>query len=136
MAQTCPVAAEREGVKRLVAFALATYLLLCGAGWSSSVVVSGSMSPAVEAGDVVITSPVTGEVRAGQVVRFRAPGQPGRAILHRVVGFDERGMLITKGDANEVADATPVPLSAVTGVQQLRLPGLGGPALRFLRSRR
>ena len=103
-------------------------------GWSSSVVVSGSMHPAVEAGDVVVTAPVpAARIRAGYVIRFRDPSRPGRAVLHRIVRIDERGRLVTKGDANRVEDAVPVPVGAVTGRGRLRVPYIGLPALWWIR---
>lgn len=103
-------------------------------GWSSSVVVSGSMHPAIEAGDVVVTAPPPGDsLRAGYVIRFRDPNRPGRATLHRIARIDEQGRLITKGDANRVEDSTPVPASAVTGMGRLRVPYVGLPLLWWLR---
>ncbi|MFI1987871.1 signal peptidase I [Actinoplanes sp. NPDC020271] len=103
-------------------------------GWTSSVVVSGSMRPAVEPGDVVLTAPPAARrLRAGCVIRFRSPGRPGRSTLHRIVRVDTHGDLITKGDANRVEDAMPVPVSAVTGTQRLRVPYAGLPVLWWLR---
>ncbi|BCY06803.1 signal peptidase I [Actinoplanes sp. L3-i22] len=103
-------------------------------GWSSSVVVSGSMQPAIRAGDVVVTAPVPGkDIHAGYVIRFRDPSRPGRAVLHRVQRIGDDGRLITKGDANRVADSTPVPVGAVTGMGRLRVPYAGLPMLWWLR---
>ncbi|BBH67147.1 hypothetical protein ACTI_38320 [Actinoplanes sp. OR16] len=97
-------------------------------GWSASVVVSGSMSPAVETGDVVITAPPAGRsIAPGRVVRFRSPDRPGRSTLHRISTITADGLLVTKGDANRTADVTPVPVSAVTGVSRWRVPYAGLP---------
>ncbi|MEU4691368.1 signal peptidase I [Actinoplanes sp. NPDC023714] len=99
-------------------------------GWSGSVVVSGSMSPAVRTGDIVITAPPTGEgIRPGRVVRFRSPVRPGRSTLHRIAAVTPDGLLVTKGDANARADVTPVPVGAVTGVGRWRLPRAGLPLI-------
>ncbi|GAA2668826.1 signal peptidase I [Actinoplanes palleronii] len=111
--------------------AAATGVLLLS-GWSAAVVASGSMHPAVDTGDVVLMSP-PGRVRAGQVIRFRDPGRPGRTTLHRVARFDGRGRLITQGDANRVADHRPVPPGAVVGAARLRVPYLGWPVLWWIR---
>jgi signal peptidase len=103
-------------------------------GWSTSVVISGSMSPAVEAGDVVVTSPVPeNRMRPGLVIRFHDPRRPGRYVLHRVVRVAEDGRLVTKGDANLVTDVAPVPKGTVTGVWRLRVPYVGLPVLWWIR---
>ncbi|WP_164465881.1 signal peptidase I [Actinoplanes teichomyceticus] len=128
-----PPARQRALPAAVGALAL-TALVALLSGWSLSVVISGSMRPAVEAGDVVITAPLTGQrIRAGSVIRFRSPDRPGRAVLHRVARVAPDGRLITKGDANAVADATPVPAGAVTGVGRLRIRYAGLPVLWWRR---
>jgi signal peptidase len=97
-------------------------------GWSSSVVLTGSMRPAVAEGDVIVSAPVKGgQVRAGYVVRFQDPAEPGRYLLHRIVAVEADGYLISKGDANQSADSTPVPPQSVTGMARLRVPWVGLP---------
>ncbi|MEU8658209.1 signal peptidase I [Actinoplanes philippinensis] len=121
-----------------ILLAAAGVLLVCGTvparlGWSSSVVISGSMSPLVEEGDVVVTAPVGGSpLREGRVIRFHDPRRPGRYVLHRIVRVAGDGRLVTKGDANRIADATPVPAETVTGVWRLRVPYLGLPVLWWI----
>ncbi|WP_433829638.1 signal peptidase I [Actinoplanes sp. CA-015351] len=102
-------------------------------GWSSSVVISGSMSPAVEAGDVVVTSPLPeDDVAVGYVIRFHDPNRPGRSILHRITQITENGRFVTKGDANRTADSIPIPAGSVTGMGRLRVPYVGLPMLWWL----
>ncbi|MDI6105792.1 signal peptidase I [Actinoplanes sp. NEAU-A12] len=102
-------------------------------GWSSSIVLTGSMRPAVEPGDVVVTSPLRADrIRGGSVIRFHVPGRPGRAVLHRIVEVTDDGLLITKGDANATADRTPVPSEAVTGVGRWRVPYIGLPVVWWI----
>jgi signal peptidase len=132
--------ADLDSVGRAAVVGAAVGVLLVGgtiparAGWSSSVVVSGSMSPIVEAGDVVVTSPVTeSRMRPGLVIRFHDPRRPGRYVLHRIVRVGDDGQLVTKGDANRIADVTPVPKGTVTGVWRLRVPYLGLPVLWWIR---
>jgi signal peptidase I len=122
-----------------VAAALA--LTLCGglvlaalapeaAGFSAHVVLSGSMAPRVDPGDVVITQPVTAaELRPGQVVLVDDPRLPGGLLLHRLVSFDAAGRLVTRGDANQSDDSVHVPPSDVRGLARLRVPWVGLPAL-------
>jgi signal peptidase len=99
-------------------------------GWSPTLVLTGSMTPSIRPGDVVVCSPVEGgQVRAGRVVRFRDPAQPGRYLLHRIARENSDGTLTTKGDANASADSTPVTRGAVTGLGRLRVPYVGLPSL-------
>jgi signal peptidase len=102
-------------------------------GWSSSVVVSGSMRPAIGPGDVVVTAPVRPEqIRVGHVVRFQDPGNPDRHLLHRIVRVAEDGRLVTKGDANHTPDSNEVPFDAVDGIGRLRVPYVGLPVLWWM----
>ncbi|MEV0675010.1 signal peptidase I [Actinosynnema sp. NPDC050436] len=97
-------------------------------GWHSTAVVSGSMSPRVERGDVVAASPIRGEeVTAGQVVLFTDPGPQDRRLLHRVQTVNTDGTLVTKGDANPDPDPTPATPDDVLGLARLRVPWVGYP---------
>lgn len=97
-------------------------------GWRSYVVCSGSMVPSIAVGDVVIAAPVRpGDIAPGRILVFRAPGQPGRFLVHRVQGLEPDGRVLTKGDANAAADSTPVRPAAVRGLVRLRLPMIGLP---------
>ncbi|HLL67673.1 MAG TPA: signal peptidase I [Micromonosporaceae bacterium] len=131
------VAAIRLGqfVVARTALGIASTLLLISvapvlAGWSSEVVVSGSMLPRIAPGDVVVSQPVTAaEVAVGQIVLIANPARPGTLLMHRVIGRDPDGSLRTRGDANDVDDSTPVPASMVRGLPRIRIPYLGLPAL-------
>jgi signal peptidase len=112
-------------VAGLVALALAPLLV----GFEGHVVVSGSMEPRLSPGDVVLTRPVlTQDLQPGQVLLFPDPEGADRLVLHRLVSFDERGDLVTRGDANQSNDSTSVPASSVIGAAQLRVPYVGLPA--------
>ncbi|GLY02075.1 MULTISPECIES: signal peptidase I [Actinoplanes] len=100
-------------------------------GWSSSIVTGGSMRPAVQPGDVIISSSPT-RFQPGDVIRFRVPGRIGRPVLHRIVGVTPDGALLTKGDANAVVDGIPVPVGAVTGTGRWRVPWIGLPVVWWL----
>ncbi|MCS7137987.1 MAG: signal peptidase I, partial [Candidatus Caldarchaeum sp.] len=87
------------------------------------VVKSGSMRPVIEVGDIIIVLPVNpAEIRAdplnGDVIVFYRPGEKGFAnsiIVHRAVAR-QAGGIITKGDANSVADYWgPVPPDHILG---------------------
>jgi signal peptidase len=119
------VAAVLVALAGLVVLALAPRLV----GFSGHVVVSGSMEPRLSPGDVVLTRPVLPQdLEPGQVLLFPDPEGADRLVLHRLVSFDERGDLVTRGDANQSNDSTPVPASSVVGAAQVRVPLVGLPA--------
>lgn len=105
-------------------------LLPCLLGWSPHVVLTGSMAPRIQPGDVVLTQPVpAAAIQPGQVVLFEDPLRPGRTVVHRTVRRNADGNLITRGDANATEDSTPVAPSAVRGLPRLRVPYIGRPML-------
>src|SRR3712207_2565699 len=98
-------------------------------GWQSTVVLSGSMRPALEPGDVAVVRPVpTADLEPGQVVLADDPDLPGRLRLHRIVAVEAGGLRL-RGDANPAADSSLVDPSAVHGIGTLRLPMIGLPAV-------
>lgn len=70
-------------------------------GYKPVVVVSGSMEPYIETGAVAIVKK-TEDIQEGDVIFFRP--EEKAYVLHRYIGQDENGNIITKGDANETAD--------------------------------
>lgn len=89
-------------------------------GFSAAVVVTGSMSPAIEQGDLVVCRR-SEDYAVGDVITFRSGAS---LVTHRIVGSAENGF-VTQGDANNVADADPVPRSAVIGKVVFTVPKLG-----------
>ena len=75
-----------------------------------------SMEPAVSSGSLLITERVSpSEVQAGDIILFRAKWSGTAMTSHRVISiqqFGESTLAITKGDANAVADSSPVILDA------------------------
>jgi signal peptidase len=99
-------------------------------GWSGTVVASGSMAPSLRTGDVVVVAPVdAARVGTGDVVLVDDPAHRGRLLTHRVVRRTPDGSLVLKGDANALADSTPVAPAAVRGVARVAVPRLGLPVL-------
>ena len=98
-------------------------------GEKALVVVSGSMRPTFQAGDLVVVGrPVASGLRAGMVVAFHAPGSPQRLTTHRIYRLQPKpyGLFVqTKGDANAAPDPDFTPASDITGVMQGRLPHVG-----------
>lgn len=92
-------------------------------------VVSGSMEPAIQKGALVVASPVSpSDIRAGDVLMFRAPDGSGRVITHRVATIaDHDGALAiqTRGDANNENDPWIVAPHDVLGRVRADVPHLG-----------
>lgn len=72
-------------------------------------VLSGSMRPAIQPGDLAILRPVSvTHLHVGEVIAYHPPGQTA-PVMHRIISINDRG-LVTKGDANR----TPDPWGRVT----------------------
>lgn len=71
-------------------------------------ILSGSMRPTIEPGDLVVTAPVSvTSLKAGDVIALYPPGQ-SEAVLHRLQSVTTRDgdiWITTRGDANTVDDA-------------------------------
>ncbi|HET6794680.1 MAG TPA: signal peptidase I [Acidimicrobiales bacterium] len=77
--------------------------------WQLDPVLSGSMRPGIQPGDLVLVRPEPIEaVKVGQVLMFHPPGQaPSVVVVHRVISVEHRqeGIVVrTKGDANNTPD--------------------------------
>jgi len=117
-----------------VVLATAVCLLLWAAvpalwGWSPTTVVSGSMAPAIVAGDVVVAMPVAvDDLDAGQVLLVDDPDRAGALRLHRLVDTTDDGLRL-RGDANADVDSSLVSTEAVRGVGVLLVPAIGSAML-------
>lgn len=107
----------------LLALALAG-VLAPAFGWRLDVVQTGSMSPTIGVGDLVVTAPESpADLRAGDVISFRSGGS---LVCHRIIGVDETNRTFTtKGDANEDPDPSPVAFDSVIGKVVMNVPYLG-----------
>lgn len=104
----------------------ALFLLPHFGGWMFDAVLSGSMEPDLRVGGVVVSKPVEpGEISVGDIIVYRS----GETLTtHRVIEvINQPGefSLLTKGDANEDPDMSPVPASSVVGKVFFDLPYLG-----------
>jgi signal peptidase len=104
-------------------------VVLLALGYRGLTVLSGSMEPALSAGDVVVQHQVSPRSLAvGDVVTFRDPEGGGRLITHRVRGVVERDgrvEVITRGDANSGSERWSVPADGRLGRVVARVPHLG-----------
>jgi signal peptidase len=96
----------------------------------SYVVLTASMTPDIAPGDAVLVREVTaGEVRVGDVITFRPRGGGDVPVTHRVVDVavlsDGTRTFVTKGDANEDADAGVVTPDRLVGKVVLVVPYVG-----------
>lgn len=123
------VTALCRGLLVMIASMTLWAVLPAALGWHVTVVMSGSMEPALRPGDVVASRPISGSaVRPGQVVLADDPDHQGRLRLHRLSKVTDSGQLVLRGDANRSDDSTPVRRNAVHGVGSLRVPFVGAPA--------
>ena len=96
-------------------------------GWKPTTVSSGSMMPRLWIGDIAVSRPLTKPPRLEQVLLFDDPDQPGKLRMHRFVRVDDQGRLVTRGDANQTEDSSPITQEAIRGVAILRIPFIGLP---------
>lgn len=95
-------------------------------GVKPTVIYSGSMSPALEVGDIALVQKVDiATIKPGDIIQFL---QENVTILHRVVHITEtegKTLYITKGDANNDPDSQPVPPNYILGKSVFTIPKLG-----------
>lgn len=105
-------------ILRISKYVLISIYALCGimllvflvprTGWKALNVATGSMSPAIPAGSlVVIHHTDIRQLRVGQVVTYINPYNTKETITHRIVVVTKAGQIpafITKGDANKTPD--------------------------------
>ena len=105
-------------------------------GWQGVVVLSGSMEPEMQVGDLVFVDPGADvqAVEVGDVITFHPAYDRQQMVSHRVIEVvnDEAGLSFrTRGDANEDPDAHLVPANDVVGTIRLQVPYLGQIAQRL-----
>lgn len=88
-------------------------------GYGVSVVLSGSMEPALQVNDLVIIRR-TDTVEAGDIVVYQSEGL---LVIHRVISVTDEAV-VTQGDANNVPDA-PISSEAIKGVLVCSVPKIG-----------
>lgn len=126
-------------LRRIVTLAVVAVLVAIGCAlgyaWSQGVrfyaVESGSMSPAIAEGSLVVDAPTTATstYRVGDIVTFHPT--PGYTVTHRIVAIDASG-ITTKGDANTTDDISQVPPTSVVGRVIVVVP-YGGYVAAFFR---
>jgi signal peptidase I len=93
------------------------------------IVITGSMVPAINPGDMVVTvndkyvTPKLNDVVIYEAKRFN--GEVVSPFAHRIIGGNATSGWIMKGDANEQADVQRPKASDITGVVMLVIPHVG-----------
>ena len=125
------------GVKKVICFTGYTLaiLLMVFAGLSftgnvkARIVLTGSMAPAINTGDVIVTMPIAkkapqiDDVIAYQAKRFN--GENVAVFSHRIIGGDIENGFIVKGDANKSPDPQKPTAEDILGVVFFVIPFIG-----------
>jgi len=93
------------------------------------IVLSGSMSPAFDAGSLALVKPTApSDIKSGDIITYKGLGSKEQFVSHRVMAVNELNGSITfttKGDANDVTDPNPVQAENLVGRVTLAIPYLG-----------
>ena len=102
-------------------------------GYTVYRVETGSMAPTHPVGSIIYVEDVDPEeISVGDVITFRTGTGSSKVTTHRVIGIDEEGRYITKGDNNDDRDLDPVTYERVEGKVVLGISALGYIAPIFL----
>jgi len=99
-------------------------------GLSPMVVLTESMSPTIDGGDMILAKKTDPEaLKEGDIITFVDPAFSSKVVnTHRIVGIEqtEEGLLFTtRGDSNNADDSKPVPAENVVGLYVGKIPKLG-----------
>ena len=122
-------------VRGLLGLAVLTFLFLAVGphvlGYRTMTMLTGSMAPEIEPGDVTVVTPIdVTDVTEGMVITYHQPIADHALVTHRVVSVDKSldgtVTIQTKGDANEANDPWTATLAGDTAYQvQAVIPELG-----------
>ena len=122
-------------VRGLVALAVLTFALLAVGphvlGYRTMTMLTGSMAPKINPGDVTIVTPIkVSDVTEGMVITYHRPIEDHSLVTHRVISVEQAAdgtvTIQTKGDANEAADPWTATLKGDTAYQvRAVVPALG-----------
>jgi signal peptidase I len=122
-------------VRGIVGLAVLAFLVLAVGphllGYRTLTMLTSSMSPEIDPGDVVVVTPIeVSEVTEGMVITYHQPVEDHSVVTHRVVsvraGDDGSVQVRTKGDANTAIDPWTAALEGDTAYQlRVVIPELG-----------
>lgn len=92
-----------------------------------AVVMSDSMRPVINAGDLCFVDRKDRDVGVGRIIAFRKGGVHDLTVMHRIIDIrkDGSGSFVTKGDSNKDPDMGYVSPDDVIGSYMFSVPGLG-----------
>lgn len=103
-------------------------------GYSTMSVLTGSMRPYLQPGDMIVDKQAEAEeVKVGDVITYKVGSS---IVTHRVVGIvaeDGKLAFVTRGDANNSEDGKPIKEEQLVGKVIFKIP-YGGYVARFVRS--
>lgn len=107
-------------------------------GYQTSTMLTGSMSPLINTGDVVVTVPTpTSDIVVGDVITYLVPVEDHRVETHRVTevltSADGTTAVRTKGDANNGVDPWTATLNGATVDRHVLTVPYMGQVIRTLR---
>lgn len=107
--------------------------------YRTSTMLTGSMSPDIDPGDMVVTMPrPTADLQVGDVISYQIPVEDHRVETHRVATVkhlaDGTTAITTKGDANENVDPWTAIISTDTVYEVQTVVPKVGTAIRVLRT--
>lgn len=119
----------------LMAVAVAAFLFLAVGprflGYQTSTMLTGSMAPLINPGDVVVTVPTpVSSLKNGDIITYKIPVEDQRVETHRVIEVIRNGngttAIRTKGDANNGPDPWTATVQGTTVyVHSATIPYLG-----------
>lgn len=93
-------------------------------GYETFAVISGSMEPNIPVGSIVYSKECAmDDLQVGDSITFKL--SDNTIVTHRIYQIDNDGLITTKGDANEVEDATKISIDNIIGKVGFTLPFLG-----------
>jgi signal peptidase len=118
------------GLLAVVAFAVTVLIILPRATHGAALtVLTGSMTPGIPVGSVVIDRPVDpATLKVGDIATYQKTAGKAEYITHRIVAINTSTTPETftfKGDANPGPDIDPVPATAIRGKVWFHVPYLG-----------
>ena len=129
---------SRYNNRKLILYSIITFILLIIVLLTSGLfkyqaltIGSGSMSPRIEKGDVVIIKSVNDKslIKKGDILVYN---HDNKIIVHRVIKkivSDDKVSFMTKGDYNNAKDSWVVKESDVIGIVEFRIRWIGMPTV-------
>lgn len=95
------------------------------AGYGYLIVTSGSMSPTINKGDLIIVKKAD-EFKPGNIVTFK--NEEGEIVTHRIINYlnpDDKTVFTTMGDYTQTPDINPVSADEIYAVWVCTIPKVG-----------